>query len=144
MSLDPRTKLLILAITSISVFLNGSIFIECLFTLIPFLLLLREKKFTVFKSAVIFVVLLAIQILVVPKLPTTSGGIVYMFSVYIRKLLPCFMLGSFLIKTTKVSTFLIYGKYATQKYNTQNTTAPLLFLNGFGISVCMSARRLQF
>lgn len=106
MSLDPRTKLLILAITSISVFLNGSIFIECLFTLIPFLLLLREKKFTVFKSAVIFVVLLAIQILVVPKLPTTSGGIVYMFSVYIRKLLPCFMLGSFLIKTTKVSTFL--------------------------------------
>ena len=31
MKIDPRTKLLILAITSISVFLNGSITIECIF-----------------------------------------------------------------------------------------------------------------
>lgn len=29
-----------------------------------------------------------------------------MFAVYIRKLIPCFMLGSLLIRTTKVSTFL--------------------------------------
>lgn len=29
-----------------------------------------------------------------------------MFDVYIRKLIPCFMLGAFLIHTTKVSTFL--------------------------------------
>ena len=36
----------------------------------------------------------------------TFGGIVYMFAVYIRKLLPCFMLGSFLIATTSVSKFL--------------------------------------
>lgn len=44
MKIDPRTKLLILAITSISVFLNGSITIECIFAALPFLLLLSTKK----------------------------------------------------------------------------------------------------
>ena len=43
---------------------------------------------------------------IVPRLPVTFGGIVYMFAVYIRKLLPCFMLGSLLIATTSVSKFL--------------------------------------
>ena len=42
MRLDPRTKLLILALTSISVFLNESIVIEGVFMLIPFLLILLE------------------------------------------------------------------------------------------------------
>ena len=44
MKIDPRTKLLILAITSISVFLNGSITIECIFAALPFLLLLQYKE----------------------------------------------------------------------------------------------------
>lgn len=53
-----------------------------------------------------FLTLLLIQLFIVPRLPVTFGGIVYMFAVYIRKLLPCFMLGSFLIATTSVSKFL--------------------------------------
>lgn len=107
MTLDPRSKLLILAITGISVFLNESILVESLFILIPFLLLLRAKKIqAALKSGIAFAVLLAIQIWAVPKFPVAAGGIVYMFVMYIRKLLPCFMLGSFLIQTTKVSTFL--------------------------------------
>ena len=40
MKLDPRTKLLILAVTSISVFLNESIVVECVFAALPLLLLL--------------------------------------------------------------------------------------------------------
>ena len=107
MVLDPRTKLLILAITSISVFLNESMVIECLFTTIPILLLLQAKEFrTASKYGLFFVALLMIQLFVIFKLPVTVGGIIYMFDVYIRKLIPCFMLGAFLIHTTKVSTFL--------------------------------------
>ena len=107
MCLDPRTKLLILAITSVSVFLNESMLIEGAFTFIPFLLLLQAKHIRLaFKSGAAFIILLALPMLLVPHLPVTAGGILYMFAVYIRKLIPCFMLGSLLIRTTKVSTFL--------------------------------------
>lgn len=107
MRLDPRTKLLTLALTSISVFLNESIVIEGVFMLIPFLLILLEGKVrNSFKSVILFSILLIIQLWAAPMLPVTAGGIVYMFAVYVRKLIPCFMLGSFLIQTTKVSTFL--------------------------------------
>ena len=107
MSLDPRTKILILSITGISVFLNESIVVECLFTAIPVFLLLQAKEFrTASKYGVLFIVLLMVQLFVILKLPVTTGGIIYMFDVYIRKLIPCFMLGTFLIRTTKVSTFL--------------------------------------
>ena len=107
MFLDPRTKLLILVITSVSVFLNESMLIEGAFTFIPFLLLLQAKHIRLaFKSGAAFIILLALPMLLVPHLPVTAGGIVYMFAVYIRKLIPCFMLGSLLIRTTKVSTFL--------------------------------------
>ena len=107
MLLDPRTKLLILAITSVSIFLNESMLIEGAFIFIPFLLLLQAKHIRLaFKSGAAFIILLTLPMLLVPHLPVTAGGILYMFAVYIRKLIPCFMLGSLLIRTTKVSTFL--------------------------------------
>lgn len=107
MCLDPRTKLLILAITSVSIFLNESMLIEGAFIFIPFLLLLQAKHIRLaFKSGATFIILLTLPMLLVPHLPVTAGGILYMFAVYIRKLIPCFMLGSLLIRTTKVSTFL--------------------------------------
>ncbi len=107
MKLDPRTKLLILAVTGISVFLNGSIFVECIFTAVPFILLLFAGRLKdALRYAILFVVLLAVQLLLIRRLSVTVGGIVYMFAVYIRKLLPCFMLGTYLIATTKVSSFL--------------------------------------
>ena len=78
MRLDPRTKLLILAVTSVSVFMNKSIAVECVLAGIPLVLL------------------------------SVSGNLkrTLKYAVYIRKLLPCFMLGSFLIATTSVSKFL--------------------------------------
>ena len=107
MVFDPRTKLLILSITSISVFLNESIVIECLFTAIPVFLLLQAKEFrTALRYGILFIVLLMVQLFVILKLPVTIGGVIYVFDVYIRKLIPCFMLGAFLIRTTKVSAFL--------------------------------------
>lgn len=103
MRLDPRTKLLILAVTSVSVFMNKSIAVECVLAGIPLVLLSTSGNLKrMLKYAAFFLTLLLIQLFIVPRLPVTFGGIVYMFAVYIRKLLPCFMLGSFLIATTGV------------------------------------------
>ena len=107
MRLDPRTKILILAVTSVSVFMNKSIAVECVLAGIPLVLLSVSGNLKrTLKYAAFFLTLLLIQLFIVPRLPVTFGGIVYMFAVYIRKLLPCFMLGSFLIATTSVSKFL--------------------------------------
>ena len=107
MRLDPRTKLLILAVTSVSVFMNKSIAVECVLAGIPLVLLSVSGNLKrMLKYAALFLALLLIQLFIVPRLPVTFGGIVYMFAVYIRKLLPCFMLGSLLIATTSVSKFL--------------------------------------
>lgn len=107
MRLDPRTKILILAVTSVSVFMNKSIAVECVLAGIPLVLLSVSGNLKrMLKYAAFFLALLLIQLFIVPRLPVTFGGIVYMFAVYIRKLLPCFMLGSFLIATTSVSKFL--------------------------------------
>ena len=79
MALDPRTKLLILSITGISVFLNESIVIECLFTSIPLFLLFQAKEFrTASRYGILFIVLLMIQLLLILNLPVTIGGIIYM------------------------------------------------------------------
>ena len=83
MFLDPRTKLSILAITGISVFLNDSVLIELLFTMIPFLLLMRAHRFRLaLKSVMIFVLLLAVQMLIVPRLPVTAGDMEFSLLYY--------------------------------------------------------------
>ena len=92
MRLDPRTKLLILAVTSVSVFVNKSIAVECVLAGIPLVLLSVSGNLKrMLKYAAFFLALLLIQLFIVPRLPVTFGGIVYMFAVYIRKLLPCFI-----------------------------------------------------
>ena len=80
MRLDPRTKLLILAVTSVSVFMNKSIAVECVLAGIPLVLLSVSGNLKrTLKYAAFFLALLLIQL---------------------------FMLGSFLIATTSVSKFL--------------------------------------
>lgn len=104
MKLDPRTKLFILAITGITVFLNDNLFIECLFAVFPFVLLCTAKRLKIaFSYGLLFSALVALQYMLVPLMSATAGSIVYVFSVYIRKLIPCLMLGN---STTQVSRFM--------------------------------------
>lgn len=94
MKLDPRTKLFILAITGITVFLNDNLFIECLFAVFPFVLLCTAKRLKIaFSYGFLFSALVALQYMLVPLMPTTAGSIVYVFSVYIR--FPALCLGIF-------------------------------------------------
>lgn len=94
MKLDPRTKLIILVVTSLCAFLNNSILVECVFFGVPALLLLAYGRWRSFcKFLFLFALLLAAQLLLVPILPTAAGGVIFMFALYIRKLIPSFMLG---------------------------------------------------
>ena len=63
MRLDPRTKLLILAVTSVSVFMNKSIAVECVLAGIPLVLLSVSGNLKrMLKYAAFFLTLLLIQL----------------------------------------------------------------------------------
>lgn len=66
MRLDPRTKLLILAVTSVSVFVNKSIAVECVLAGIPLVLLSVSGNLKrMLKYAAFFLALLLIQLFIV-------------------------------------------------------------------------------
>lgn len=66
MRLDPRTKLLILAVTSVSVFMNKSIAVECVLAGIPLVLLSVSGNLKrMLKYAAFFLALLLIQLFIV-------------------------------------------------------------------------------
>lgn len=107
MILDPRTKLLLLAFTSLIVFFVPLTLVECLLVLLPFLLLMIFKKYgTAVKYGLFYTGLLISGLMLAPVLPTNIGGVILVFSTYLRKLVPTFMLATLLISTTKVNEFL--------------------------------------
>lgn len=107
MRLDPRTKLLLLACTSLAAFAHAQLSLEGLLFLPPLFLLLQSGRlFSALKYGAAFIGLLALQLLLVPRLPLAAGGVLFIFALYIRRLLPCFMLAAYLMRTTKVSQFL--------------------------------------
>ncbi len=107
MELDPRTKLFMLAFTGVLIFINNRIEVELLFILIPIILFAGLKEFFfLLKQVMIVTLLILVQMFLTPILPPSIGGIIYIFSMYIRKLIPCFMLGKYIIRTTKVSEFM--------------------------------------
>lgn len=107
MKLDPRTKLLLLTMTSLVIFFVEMTVVECLLVLCPFLLLMAFKQYKIaIKYGIFYTVLLFLGLVVAPLLPLGLGSVVLVFSTYLRKLVPSFMLATLLVSTTKVSEFL--------------------------------------
>ncbi len=107
MKLDPRTKLFILAFTGVLVFVTDRIEVELLFIVMPLILFAILKEFLfVLKQLGFYLFLIVIQFYLAAVLPASVGAILYIFSIYIRKLIPCMMLGRYIIRTTKVSQFM--------------------------------------
>lgn len=117
MKLDPRTKLLILTVTSLVIFSVEITIVECLLVLFPFILLSLSKKIgTAVKYGSFYALLLFLGLVVAPYLPLGLGSAVLVMGTYIRKLVPSFMLATLLISTTKVSEFLAaFGKLPLPK-----------------------------
>lgn len=106
-NLDPRTKIIILAILSFMVFNDVSLYISGILVLIPFICLFftnHKKASLIYIIAYIFAKYIQIYIL-----PTATGFVAILlitFSYTVSRMLPIFMMGYYTITTTKVSEFI--------------------------------------
>ena len=105
--LDPRTKIIILAILSFMVFNDVSVYISGILFLIPFICLFFSNHK---KSAVIYIVVYIIakyiQIYILPTATGILAIILITFSYTASRMLPILMMGYYTITTTKVSEFI--------------------------------------
>ena len=106
-NLDPRTKIIILAILSFMVFNDVSLYISGILVLIPFICLFFSNHK---KSAVIYILVYVlakyIQIFILPTATGLMAIILITFSYTTSRMLPILMMGYYTIKTTKVSEFI--------------------------------------
>lgn len=103
LSMDPRTELILIFVANIVAFTNSSIYIEAaIIVAISVLLLLCGCRRTSVKWIVFFGALLIIQYYLIPIMPTFLAVMFSILAVYARKLLPCMMIGSLIIKTVPV------------------------------------------
>lgn len=102
-SLNPRTKMLLLVAVSVFIFTNTSYLAE-VFILIVLMLIavgLSIPK-TALKGAIIYISLSVIKYGLLPILPTMIAANFNIVVVTFRKLLPCFLAGGILLKTTSI------------------------------------------
>ncbi|WP_407375565.1 energy-coupling factor transporter transmembrane component T [Methanobrevibacter sp.] len=105
--LDPRTKIIILALISFMVFNDTSIYVSGLLVLIPFICLFFSNHK---KSALIYILLYILaKYIQINILPTATGILAILlitFSYTASRMLPIIMMGYYTIITTKVSEFI--------------------------------------
>lgn len=105
--LDPRTKLYILIIGTIDLFLSPTLYYEialvAFITIIGFVCAL--KRFTI-KMAVIYAFLIILHQIGIYFLTGLLQIAIVTFTFYIRKIFPCAMMGGILVGTTRVNEFM--------------------------------------
>lgn len=106
-NLDPRTKIIILAILSFMVFNDVSLYVSGILVLIPFICLFFSNHE---KSAVIYILVYVlakyIQIYILPTATGLVAILLITFSYTASRMLPIIMMGYYTITTTKVSEFI--------------------------------------
>lgn len=106
-NLDPRSKIIILAILSFMVFNDVSLYISSILVLIPCICLFFSNHK---KSAIIYIVVYVlakfIQISILPHATGFAAIILITFSYTATRMLPILMMGYYTISTTKVSEFI--------------------------------------
>ncbi|WP_298522233.1 energy-coupling factor transporter transmembrane component T [uncultured Methanobrevibacter sp.] len=106
-SIDPRTKIIILAIISFMVFNDVPMYVSGILVLIPFFcLFFSDYK----KAAVIYILTYVIakylQITILPNATGILAIVLITFSYTATRMLPILMMGYYTIMTTKVSEFI--------------------------------------
>jgi energy-coupling factor transport system permease protein len=106
-NLDPRTKIVILAILSFMVFNDVSLYVSGILVLIPFLCLFFSNHR---RSALIYILVYVlakyVQIYILPQATGLAAIILITFSYTASRMLPILMMGYYTIETTKVSEFI--------------------------------------
>jgi energy-coupling factor transport system permease protein len=121
--LDPRTKIVLLMAINIFIFTNSSLIAESIVLAMIFtLLILSGLKKTALKGLYTYIILLILLKLILPFCPRILAATFNIAFVTIRKLLPCWLLGTLLIKTTPIRLLM----YTLQKWHIpQTVTIPL-------------------
>lgn len=107
LSIDPRTELLLLLIANIITFTCVSMLVEVsVIAVIGLLTVLCGYSKSAVKWLAFFCVLLAMQNLI-PFMPSFFAVMFSVLVVYARKLMPCLMIGSLIIKMTPVRLLIV-------------------------------------
>lgn len=106
--LDPRTELLLLLSANVVAFTYSAPWIEfALIAALSVLLTCCGCGKTAMKWILFFGALVVIQYIIIPILPKVLVIMFSILTVYVRKLFPCFIIGSLIIKTTPVRYLII-------------------------------------
>lgn len=102
-SLDPRTKMLLLIAVSTFIFTNTSYLAEASTLMVLMLIAvgLGIPK-TALKGAIIYIALSAVKYGLLPILPNMIAANFNIVAITFRKLLPCFLTGGILVQTTSI------------------------------------------
>ncbi len=105
--MDPRTKLFILLVGNVAVFLTPTLAFEILlaFAVMILGLLCGVYRFSLRMTAV-YLLLVAFQIAAGLYLSGMLRVMLLSFAVFVRKIFPCAMLGGIMISTTRVNEFM--------------------------------------
>lgn len=104
LTLDVRTKLLLILYSSIVVFAFYSFWLETiLIILLGTIQFLSKKSLVSLRLITLYVIFVLLQIFLLPKLTGTLLMMTSFFVVSFRRLFPCFLSGILLINTTTVS-----------------------------------------
>ena len=105
--LDPRTKLYLLIVGNVALFLAPSLLYEIALVVCVVILgiLVGAKRFTV-RMAAVYAGMVVLHIIGTNYLTGTLQIAIVTFTVFIRKIFPCAMLGGILVSTTRVNEFL--------------------------------------
>ena len=150
--LDPRTKLLLMAVVATAEFLYGHTAFMLAVALIPFILLLTNRQY---KAATIFIVLF-VAALVVKEIQNSIhfhvvvNMVVVLLVGLVLRLFPAFEMGNYIIKSTTASECITS---LSRMYIGRNITIPLSVLFRFlptmqeesaAIKDAMRMREIQF
>lgn len=106
--LDPRTELLLLILANVIAFTSYTPIVELtLIGLLVLLLAICGCGKTALKWIVLFACLLGIQYFLIPFLPKVLAVMFIILTVYARKIFPCLIVGTLMLKTTPVRFFLL-------------------------------------
>lgn len=106
-SIDPRTKIIILAILSFIVFNDAPLYVNGILVLIPFIcLFLSDHKKTALIYILIYVIAKFLQTSILPTATGILSVLLIAFSYTATKMFPILMMGYYTISTTKVSEFI--------------------------------------
>ena len=106
-NIDPRSKMIILILANIALIFSGNIKGEFILELsiLAFGLLLKRYKF-IAKMFLSYLIFILMQFLGTTYLHGMLNVFIVTFAVFIRKIMPCGMLGGIIIGTTKVNEFM--------------------------------------